>query len=103
LIRAAKFVEETKNSFSLGIESRSWPLFPGAMDRSHCVTRTVELHDAVERYSRLGVTIMHGHAKIASFFQEVQVNGKRLTNRAVVIAAGARLLRLFRAAHKIAD
>jgi pyruvate/2-oxoglutarate dehydrogenase complex dihydrolipoamide dehydrogenase (E3) component len=51
--------------------------------------RTVEPHDSVERYTALGVECIKGEAKITSPWS-VEVNGKILTTRAIVIAAGAR-------------
>src|SRR6185503_20940435 len=50
-----------------------------------------EPHDSVERYSGLGVECIQGEAKITSPWS-VTVNGRTLTTRAIIIAAGARPL-----------
>jgi pyruvate/2-oxoglutarate dehydrogenase complex dihydrolipoamide dehydrogenase (E3) component len=53
------------------------------------VIKAVEPHDSVERYTSLGVECIKGEAKIVSPWK-VQVNGRTLTTRSIVIAAGAR-------------
>jgi pyruvate/2-oxoglutarate dehydrogenase complex dihydrolipoamide dehydrogenase (E3) component len=52
------------------------------------VIRTVEPHDSAERYAQLGVEVLHGEARIISPWT-VEIDGKALTTRAIVIAAGA--------------
>jgi pyruvate/2-oxoglutarate dehydrogenase complex dihydrolipoamide dehydrogenase (E3) component len=56
--------------------------------------RAVEPHDSAERYTALGVECLHGEAKIVSPWEvEVALEGgesRRLSTRAIVIAAGAR-------------
>jgi pyruvate/2-oxoglutarate dehydrogenase complex dihydrolipoamide dehydrogenase (E3) component len=63
------------------------------MERVQRVVRTVEPHDSVERYTRLGVECIEGEAKITSPYSvEVKSAGetRTLSTRAIVIAAGAR-------------
>ena len=61
------------------------------MERVQRVVKQVEPHDSVERYSDLGVECIQGEAKITSPWS-VTVNGRTLTTRAIIIAAGARPL-----------
>lgn len=90
LIRSAKFVQQAKNSQSLGIAKTHIEFdFADVMARIHRVIRTVEPHDSVERYTGLGVDVIQGHAKIVSPW-EVEVDGRRLSTRSIVIATGAR-------------
>jgi pyruvate/2-oxoglutarate dehydrogenase complex dihydrolipoamide dehydrogenase (E3) component len=51
----------------------------------------VEPHDSIERYEGLGVDCIQGRAKIISPF-EVEVNGKILTTRNIIVATGAKPL-----------
>src|SRR6266508_3431239 len=67
--------------------------FADVMERVQRVVRTVEPHDSVERYTRLGVECLQGEAKITSpWTVEVKTAAgvRALTTRAIVIAAGAR-------------
>lgn len=90
LIRSSKFMQQAKNSQSLGIAKAHTEFdFADVMARIHRVIRTVEPHDSVERYTGLGVEVMQGHAKIVSPW-EVEINGRCLTTRSIVIATGAR-------------
>lgn len=90
LIRSGKFIADIKRSKDLGFESASVDFsFSDVMERVQRVVKTVEPHDSVERYSRLGVNVIQGEAKITSPYT-VEVNGKTLTTRNIVIATGAR-------------
>ncbi|MBI1891423.1 MAG: FAD-dependent oxidoreductase [Burkholderiales bacterium] len=90
LIRSAKFIKQAKNSRALGIAKTNVTFdFADVMARIHRVIGTVEPHDSVERYTKLGVDVIQGRAKIVSPW-EVEVDGKRLTTRSIVIATGAR-------------
>jgi dihydrolipoamide dehydrogenase len=90
LIRSGKFIADIKRSKDLGFESASVDFnFSDVMERVQRVVRTVEPHDSVERYTNLGVNVIQGEAKITSPYT-VEVNGKTLTTRNIVIATGAR-------------
>jgi pyruvate/2-oxoglutarate dehydrogenase complex dihydrolipoamide dehydrogenase (E3) component len=65
--------------------------FTEVMERVQRVITTIEPHDSVERYTGLGVECIHGEARIDSPYQ-VTVNGRTLTTRAIVIAAGGQPL-----------
>jgi pyruvate/2-oxoglutarate dehydrogenase complex dihydrolipoamide dehydrogenase (E3) component len=58
------------------------------MDRVHRVIGKVEPHDSVERYTSLGVECLQGAARITSPWT-VEVNGRTLATRAIVVATGA--------------
>jgi len=58
------------------------------VDAQGRVVKAIEPHDSVERYSALGVECVRGAAKITSPWT-VEVDGKTLTTRGIVIAAGA--------------
>ena len=90
LIRSAKFMADTKKCSSLGFKNVQVEFeFADVMERVQRVIKTVEPHDSIERYSQLGVECLTGEAKIISPY-EVQVNGRTLTTRNIVVATGAR-------------
>ncbi|HKQ25225.1 MAG TPA: FAD-dependent oxidoreductase [Burkholderiales bacterium] len=90
LIRSAKLLSHIKRAQEFGVrEARATFEFADSMQRVQRVIKTIEPHDSVERYTSLGVDCIKGDAKIVSPWQ-VQVNGKTLTTRSIVIAAGAR-------------
>lgn len=94
LIKSAKFLATIKRSRELGIKSAAAEFeFSEVMERVQRVIRTVEPHDSIDRYTRLGVECIQGEARIVSP-NAVQITApdgvKTLTTRAIVIAAGAR-------------
>ncbi|MEQ1879886.1 MAG: FAD-dependent oxidoreductase [Burkholderiales bacterium] len=90
LIRSAKFLSHVKRSAEFGIRTANADYdFAEVMERVQRVVKTVEPHDSIERYTGLGVECIEGEAKIISPW-EVRVNGKTLTTRSIIIAAGAR-------------
>ena len=58
------------------------------MKRVHSIIKKVAPHDSVERYSKMGVHCIKGKAFIKSPYK-VEVNGKILSTRAIIIATGA--------------
>ncbi|MDR4518319.1 MAG: FAD-dependent oxidoreductase [Nitrosomonas sp.] len=89
LIRSAGFLKQAQQSGSLGMtETRVDYDFAEVMARVHRVVKTVEPHDSIERYTKLGVEVIEGLARITSPWT-VTVNGQTLTTRAIVIATGA--------------
>jgi len=95
LIRCARLVHRLREAGRFGIEIPSVRVrFREVMARVQEVIATVAPHDSAERYRRLGVEVVHGHARIVDPWT-VEVTGaeggtRRLTTRAIVIAAGAR-------------
>ena len=92
LIRSAKFVHQAKQADSLGIAQAEVRLdFTEVMARVHRVISNIAPHDSVERYRSLGVEVRQGHARITSPWS-VEIQGRTLTTRAIIIATGARPL-----------
>ena len=90
LIRSAKLASEMKKAAQLGFKPIDAQVdFAAVMARIQRVIATVEPHDSVERYTGLGVEVIVGEARITSPWT-VEVNGQRITTRAIVIATGAR-------------
>ena len=90
LIRSAKLISQIHRAGEYGLKTASVEFdFADIMERVQRVIRTVEPHDSVERYETLGVDCIAGEARIRSPF-EVEVDGKILTTRNIIIATGAR-------------
>ena len=89
LIKSAKVAATIRNAAAYGVQSSQPEVnFADVMERVQRVIRTIEPHDSVERYTQLGVECLQGTAKITSPWT-VEVDGKPITTRAIVIAAGA--------------
>ncbi len=89
LIRSAKLLSHVARSKDFGIASASAEFdFAQVMERVQRVIAKIEPHDSVERYTRLGVECIEGEARITSPWT-VEVDGRTLTTRSIVIAAGA--------------
>lgn len=92
LIRSAKFAHELKKAESLGFRSVTSEVdFAAVMQRIQRVVSEIEPHDSIERYTGLGVEVIEGEARITSPWT-VEVNGKTLSTRSIIIATGARSL-----------
>lgn len=90
LLRSAKFLSHVNRAEEFGIRSaRAEFDFADVMERVQRVIKTVEPHDSAERYTGLGVDVIQGEARIISPYK-VEVNGKSLTTRNIVIATGGR-------------
>ena len=89
LIKSAKVLSQIRRAKDYGFKNATAEFdFAEVMERVQRVIRTIEPHDSAERYTQLGVECIKGEAKITSPWT-VEVNGKPLTTRAIVIAAGA--------------
>jgi len=90
LIRSARLLHEMKNSSHYGIRRAIADFdFAEVMERVQRVVRTIEPHDSAGRYTRLGVECLEGEARITSPWT-VSIDGRVLTTRSIIIAAGAR-------------
>jgi pyruvate/2-oxoglutarate dehydrogenase complex dihydrolipoamide dehydrogenase (E3) component/uncharacterized membrane protein YdjX (TVP38/TMEM64 family) len=90
LIKSARVLHEIKNSRNYGIRSATAQFdFADVMERVQRVVRSIEPHDSAGRYSRLGVECLDGEARITSPWT-VSIDGRVLTTRSIIIAAGAR-------------
>lgn len=89
LIRSVRFVKQVQQSAALGMkQARVDYDFADVMARVQRVIKTVAPHDSIERYTQLGVDVIEGRARITSPWT-VEVDGRTLTTRAIVIATGA--------------
>ncbi len=92
LLRSAKMLSYAKRAQEFGFTRTTVEFdFAQVMERVQRVIATVAPHDSVERYSQLGVECIQGEARIVAP-QTVEVNGKKLTAKSIIVATGARPL-----------
>ncbi|MDM8558665.1 FAD-dependent oxidoreductase [Candidatus Parabeggiatoa sp. HSG14] len=90
ILRSAKMLSYIKRAKEYGFKSASVEFdFADIMDRVHRVIKTIEPHDSIERYTKLGVECIQGEAIITSPYT-VKVNDQELTTRNIIIASGGR-------------
>ncbi|MDP1904782.1 MAG: FAD-dependent oxidoreductase [Pseudomonadota bacterium] len=97
LIRSARFMKSVREAESLGVRNaRAEADFGQIMARVRSVVRQIEPHDSVGRYTKLGVDVIQGRARITSPWTvevETDTGGlatkRTLSTRAIVIATGA--------------
>lgn len=88
IIRSGKIRKLAKDAATYGLKPHELDFdFPDVMNRVHKIIGAIEPHDSVERYEGLGVNCFTGEAKILSPW-EVEVNGKVLSAKNIVIATG---------------
>ena len=89
IISSAKKVHLSKKGKEFGLKKVEIEFdFIDIMNRVSNIIKTIEPNDSIERYSKLGVDCITGSAKILSPY-EIEVNGKILTTKNIVIATGA--------------
>lgn len=90
LLKAAKVVASARKAGAFGVRIPDGISvdFNAVMAHVRGAIAKVAPHDSEERYRKLGVDVVKGNAYIASPYA-VEVNGRRLTTRAIIVAAGA--------------
>lgn len=90
LVASAKLAHQMRHADSWGIEPHQPVLSPRAvMDSMREARRKVSRHDDPEKFRKLGIDVIDGQARLVSA-NEVDVAGRRLTARDIVIATGSR-------------
>lgn len=90
LLRTAKMLSYAKRAKEFGFEQAHVDFqFKTVMERVEKIIKKIEPHDSVDRYTKLGVDCIRGKAHIISPY-EIEVNGKVITTRSIVVATGAR-------------
>ncbi|MDY0269192.1 MAG: mercuric reductase [Trichloromonas sp.] len=90
LLRAARLLADARRAGELGLRDAEIPFdFAEVMARVRRVVEQVAPHDSAERYRGLGVEVIKGAARITAP-HTVEVDGRSLTGRALVVATGAR-------------
>lgn len=95
IIRSARLAQEMRNADHYGLGKVEPEIdFSRVMQRVHQVIDTIEPHDSVERYTKLGVEVLQGRAELISPW-EVKITSAEgveqvLSARSIIIATGAR-------------
>ncbi len=90
MIRSARVAALMRRGAEFGIHADNVRVdFAEVMARIQRIITDIAPHDSVERYQSLGVDTIEGEARIASPYT-VEVDGRELTTRSIVIATGAR-------------
>jgi dihydrolipoamide dehydrogenase len=90
LLRSAKMLSYARRSAEFGFKRGEIEFdFADVMERVQRIIKKIEPHDSVERYTELGVDCIQGAAMVTSPYT-VEVNGKVITTRNIVVATGAR-------------
>jgi pyruvate/2-oxoglutarate dehydrogenase complex dihydrolipoamide dehydrogenase (E3) component/uncharacterized membrane protein YdjX (TVP38/TMEM64 family) len=89
LIRTARAAHDMRTADIYGLEPAAPHFrFRAVMERVNAIIRHIEPADSVERYTKLGVDVRLGYARIVDPWT-VEIDGsERLTTRAIVIATG---------------
>ncbi|MCZ6868872.1 MAG: FAD-dependent oxidoreductase [Gammaproteobacteria bacterium] len=89
LLRSARVANTVLEASRYGINAGVPHVdFPAVMERVREVIRRIEPVDSVERYTSLGVDCIQGDARLVDPWT-VEVDGRRITARAIILAAGA--------------
>lgn len=89
IIATAKKVHLTKKAKEFGLKKVEIEFdFQDIMKRVSGIIQKIEPNDSIERYSKMGVECLTGEAKVITPF-EVEISGKRITTKNIVIATGA--------------
>jgi pyruvate/2-oxoglutarate dehydrogenase complex dihydrolipoamide dehydrogenase (E3) component len=89
LIRSAKIAHYLEDAHRYGLRDVAGTVdFAAVMQRIRDAIATIAPNDSIERYSSLGVDCITGSAKIVDPWT-VEVDGRRITARNIVIASGA--------------
>jgi pyruvate/2-oxoglutarate dehydrogenase complex dihydrolipoamide dehydrogenase (E3) component/uncharacterized membrane protein YdjX (TVP38/TMEM64 family) len=89
LIHAARLAAQAREAGRAGVQVGEVRVdFRAVMARVQQAVASVAPHDSVERYRELGVDVQRGQARIVSPWV-VEVDGKPISTRAIVIASGA--------------
>ena len=90
LVASAKLAHQMRHAGAFGLEPREPRVTPKAiMDSMRAAQRAIEHHDDPEKFRKLGIEVIEGTARLVSR-SEVEVNGRRLAAKDIVIATGSR-------------
>lgn len=96
LLHVAELAHNARNAGKSGVSVGEVNVdFKQVMHQVQSVIKDIEPHDSVERYTKLGVNVEQGSAKILSPWEvEIESEGetKRITTRSIIIATGAKPL-----------
>lgn len=90
LVASAKLAHQMRHAAAYGLEPVTPRVTPkSVMDAMREARRIISRHDDPEKFRKLGIDVIDGDAKLVSR-NEIEVAGRRLLAKDVVIATGAR-------------
>lgn len=89
LIAAARRAHHARNSRRFGVGTSTHIDFPAVMEHVRGAIETIAPNDSVERYAKLGVHCLSGHAHLEDPWT-VRVGEQAYSARRIVLASGAR-------------
>jgi pyruvate/2-oxoglutarate dehydrogenase complex dihydrolipoamide dehydrogenase (E3) component len=90
LVATARLINQLRHADAYGLERQTMRVSPKVvMDSMRAQRHAIEHHDDPEKFCALGIEVIFGNARLASR-NEVDVNGRRLTAKDIVIATGTR-------------
>jgi pyruvate/2-oxoglutarate dehydrogenase complex dihydrolipoamide dehydrogenase (E3) component len=90
LVATARLAHQLRHADAYGLERQTVRVTPkSVMDSMRAQRHAIEHHDDPEKFRALGVDVIFGNAKLTSR-SEVDVEGRRLTAKDIVIATGTR-------------
>jgi len=90
LVASAKLVHQMRHADAYGVEPHEARVTPQSiMESMRAARRAVEPHDDPEKFRKLGIDVIEGSARLVSR-GEVEVAGRRLAAKDIVIATGSR-------------
>src|SRR5436190_1146706 len=90
LVASAKLAHQMRHADRFGLERAEPCITPkSVMDAMRETRRDISRHDDPQKFRALGIDVIEGNARLVSR-NEVEVNGRRLAARDIVIATGSR-------------
>ncbi|MGZ5432427.1 MAG: dihydrolipoyl dehydrogenase family protein [Thermoanaerobaculia bacterium] len=90
LVASAKLAHQMRHADAFGLEPVTPRITPkSVMDSMRERRRDISRHDDPEKFRRLGIDVMDGHARLVAR-NEVEVGRRRLVAKDIVIATGSR-------------
>jgi pyruvate/2-oxoglutarate dehydrogenase complex dihydrolipoamide dehydrogenase (E3) component len=90
LVASAKLAHQMRNANAFGLEAVEPKISPRAvMESMRAARRAIEHHDDPEKFRKLGIDVIEGRARFTSA-DTVEVNGRTLIAKDIVIATGSR-------------
>jgi pyruvate/2-oxoglutarate dehydrogenase complex dihydrolipoamide dehydrogenase (E3) component len=90
LVASAKLLHQMRNAAAYGLDAQEPRVTPRQiMESMRERRRVVSVHDDPEKFRKLGVDVIEGNARLTGR-TEVDVDGRRMTAKDIVIATGSR-------------
>jgi pyruvate/2-oxoglutarate dehydrogenase complex dihydrolipoamide dehydrogenase (E3) component len=90
LVATAKLLDQIRHADRYGLTAQTPAVTPRAiMESMRAQRRAIEPHDDPAKFRKLGIDVIEGDARLVSK-TDVEVAGRRLTAKDIVIATGAR-------------